>query len=187
MNHLSKEEFLVLSHKGNLIPVYKEILGDFLTPTSAYLHLAKKTKYSFLLESVEGGEKFARFSFIARDPSLIIRAKGNKVEIIRTAKAKSKVEKKEIKSSPLEIVRELMKAYKAVDVPQLPRFYGGLVGFLSYDCVRFFERLPQKTEDDLKLPDMVMALAENLVIFDHRHHTIKVVSCVHLGPEDSQA
>ncbi len=181
MNFLSQDEFLKLSQKGNLIPVYKEILGDFLTPTSAYMHLAKKAKYSFLLESMEGQEKFARFSFIACHPSLIVRTKDSQAEIIRIVKGKAVLEKKSIQTSPLDIVRELMKDYKAVDVAQLPRFYGGMVGFLSYDCVRFFERLPQKTEDDLKFPDMIFVLAQDLVIFDHRYHTIKVVSCVHLG------
>src|SRR3954466_4980881 len=123
MNVLSKEEFLKLSQKGNLIPVYKEVLGDCLTPTSAYLHLAKKSKYSFLLESIEGEEKFARFSFIARNPSLIVRAKGKNVEILHHNKGKFKSEKRAIKSSPLEIIREIMKDYQAVDVAQLPRFY----------------------------------------------------------------
>ncbi len=187
MNHLSKEEFLKLSQKGNLIPVYQEILGDCLTPTSAYLHLAKKSKYSFLLESIEGEEKFARFSFIARNPSLIVRSKANDAQIIRVKKGKTQIEKRTLKESPLELIRELMKDYKAVNVAALPRFFGGMVGYLSYDCVRFFERLPVKTQDDLKLPDMVMVLAEDLVIFDHRHHTIKVVSCVHLDKRDSQA
>jgi anthranilate synthase component I len=187
MNQLTKEQFLELSQKGNLIPVYKEVLGDCLTPASAYLHLAKKSKYSFLLESVEGQEKFARFSFIARNPSLIIRSKGKDASVIRFAKGKFKSEKRTIQDSPLEIVREVMKDYKAVDVPQLPRFYGGMVGFMSYDCVRFFERLPDTAKDELKLPDMVMTKAEDLVIFDHRHHTIKVVSCVHLDSKDSQA
>ena len=84
------------------------------------------------------------------------------------------------------MVRELMKDYRAVDVQGLPRFYGGMVGYLSYDCVRFFERLPDKTEDDLKFPDICLALAKNLVVFDHRHHTIKVVSCVHLAKDDSR-
>jgi anthranilate synthase component 1 len=187
MNLLSKEEFLKLTQKGNLIPVYKEILGDCLTPTSAYLHLAKKAKHSFLLESIEGQEKFARFSFIARNPSLIIRSKGNQAEIIRQVKGSFKTEKRTIKKSPLEIIRELMDGYKAVNIPQLPRFFGGMVGFLSYDCVRFFERLPSKAKDSLNIPDMVMTLAEDLVIFDHRHHTIKIVSCVYLSPKDSQA
>ncbi len=186
MNLLSKEEFLKLGQKGNLIPVYKEVLGDCLTPTSAYLHLAKKSKYSFLLESIEGQEKFARFSFIARNPSLIIKSKGQKAEIIRHVKGKFASEKRTLQSSPLELIREVMEGYKAVQVPQLPRFYGGMVGFLSYDCVRFFERLPAKLKDDLNIPDMVMVKAEDLVIFDHRHHTIKIVSCVHLQEKDSQ-
>src|SRR5205085_2590628 len=102
--------------------------------------LAKKSKYSFLLESVEGQEKFARFSFIARNPSLIVQSKGQNAQIIRQEKGKLKIEKRILKSSPLEIIRELMKGYRAVNVAQLPRFYGGMVGFLSYDCVRFFER-----------------------------------------------
>lgn len=187
MNLLSKEQFLKLSQKGNLIPVYKEVLGDCLTPTSAYLHLAQKAKYSFLLESVEGQEKFARFSFIARNPSVIIRSKGDQAEVLSQVKGKLVAEKRTFKHSPLEIVRELMKNYKAVDVPQLPRFYGGMVGFLTYDCVRFFEKLPNKTKDDLNIPDMVMTLAEDLVVFDHRHHTIKIVSCVYLNAKDSQA
>ena len=68
----------------------------------------------------------------------------------------------------------------------LPRFYGGMVGYLSYDCVRFFERLPDKTNDDLNLLDICLALARHLVVFDHRHHTIKVVSCVHLAKNDSK-
>lgn len=187
MNHLSKEDFLKLSKKGNLIPVYKEILGDALTPTAAYAHLAKGSKYSFLLESVEGGEKFARFSFIARNPSLIVRSKGDKADILRQARGRLTVEKRAIVKSPLEIVRELMRGYKAVNLPQLPRFFGGMVGFLSYDCVRFFERLPNKLKDDLGLPDMVMTLAEDLIVFDHRHHTIKIVSCVYLDAKDSLA
>src|SRR3569623_2038612 len=132
MNHLSKEKFLELSQKGNLIPVYKEVLGDCLTPTSAYLHLAKKSKYSFLLESVEGQEKFARFSFIARNPSLVVRTKGKDAEIIHHNKGKFKSEKRTFQNSPLEIIRELMKDYQAVEVPLLPRFYGGRDGFLSY-------------------------------------------------------
>src|SRR3982750_2523787 len=117
MNYLSKDEFLKLTQKGNLIPVYKEILGDCLTPTSAYLHLAKKSKYSFLLESVEGQENFARFSFIARNPSIIVRSKGRTAEIIRQVKGKLKSEKTIIVNSPLEIIRNLMKDYEAVQVP----------------------------------------------------------------------
>jgi anthranilate synthase component I len=187
MNQLSKEEFLKLSKQGNLIPVYKEIMGDLETPVSAYVKLAGNSKYAFLLESVEGGEKFARFSFIARDPQLILRSKGQKAEIIRLTKGKIKKAPVAFKHSPLEIVRELMEDYQAVNIPQLPRFYGGMVGYLSYDCVRFFERLPDKAKDDLKLDDMVLMLARDIVIFDHKHRTIKVVSSVTLDKKDNDA
>ena len=186
MNLLSQEEFLKLSSQGNLIPVYREIPGDLETPVSAYYKLAGGKVYSFLLESVEGQEKVAQYSFIARDPELIFTSHAHEAKVLRFVKGKERAEKISFSGSPLSVVRELMNDYKAVDVPGLPRFYGGMVGYLSYDCVRFFERLPDQTSDDLNLPEICLALAKDLVIFDHRHHTIKVVSCVHLAKEDSK-
>jgi len=186
MNHLSQDEFLKLSTKGNLIPVYKEIPGDLETPVSAYYKLAGRSNYAFLLESVEGQEKIARYSFIARDPELVFTSKAHEAHLLRFVKGQHVQEKISFSGSPLSVVRELMKDYQTVEVAGLPRFYGGMVGYLGYDCVRFFERLPDKTADDLKLPDICLALAKNLVVFDHRHHTIKVVSCVHFSKEDSR-
>ena len=183
---MTQEEFLKLSTQGNLIPVYKEIPGDLETPVSAYYKLVGNSRYSFLLESVEGEEKVARYSFIARDPELVFTSKAHEARILRFVKGQHKPEKISFTGSPLSVVRELMKDYKAVDVPSLPRFYGGMVGYLSYDCVRFFENLPDKTMDDLNLPDICLALARHLVVFDHRHHTIKVVSCVYLSSGDSK-
>ncbi len=185
-DYLSQEEFLKLSSKGNLIPVYREVPGDLETPVSAYYKLAGRSAYSFLLESVEGEEKVARYSFIARDPELVFTSKAHEARILRFVKGQHKPEKISFSGSPLSVVRELMKDYRAVEVAGLPRFYGGMVGYLGYDCVRFFERLPDKTADDLNLPDICLALARHLVVFDHRHHTIKVVSCVHLAKEDSR-
>jgi anthranilate synthase component 1 len=182
---MTPEEFLKLSAKGNLIPVFKEIPGDLETPVSAYYKLAGRRAYSFLLESVEGEEKIARYSFIARDPELIFTSKAHEARILRFVKGKHKPEKISFSGSPLSVVRALMKDYRAVQVPGLPRFYGGMVGYLSYDCVRFFERLPDKTSDDLGLPDICLALTKNIVIFDHCHHTIKVVSCVYLAKGDN--
>jgi anthranilate synthase component 1 len=183
---MTLEEFLKLSTQGNLIPVYKQVPGDLETPVSAYYKLAGKSAYSFLLESVEGEEKIASYSFIARDPELVFTSHAHEARIHRFVKGKHKPEKITFSGSPLSVVRELMKDYKAVNVAGLPRFYGGMVGYLSYDCVRFFERLPDTSTDDLKLPDICLALARDLVIFDHRHHTIKVVSCVHLAKGDSR-
>ena len=186
MNYLTQEEFLELSSQGNLIPVYREIPGDLETPVSAYYKLAGHSAYSFVLESVEGEEKVARYSFIARDPELVFTSHGHEGRILRLVKGQHKPEKISFSGSPLSVVRELMKDYQAVEIQGLPRFYGGMVGYLSYDCVRFFERLPDETPDDLKLPDICLGLAKNLVVFDHRHHTIKVVSCVYLKKEDGR-
>ena len=186
MHVLPFEDFLKYSAKGNLIPVYREILGDLETPVSAYFKLASKSKYSFLLESVDGGEKFARYSFIARDPHLIVRSKGSSASVIRFKDGKKTVEDRVISGSPLTLLRELMQAYQAVDIPKLPKFFGGLVGYLSYDCVRFFEKLPDTSTDELKLDDMVMMQADDLIVFDHKHRTIKVIACVFCAKKDSK-
>ena len=186
MNHLTQEEFLKLTLKGNLVPVYKEILGDMLTPVSAYLRLSKGSKYSFLLESVEGQEKVARYSFMAKSPELVVRSKGSSAQIIRLSKGKVSQESRTVKDSPLSLIRELMAHYKFVTVPQLPVLCGGMVGFLSYDSVRFFERIPQKTKDELNMADMVFVMAKEMVIFDHLHHKIKIVVCAQVDSKDSK-
>ncbi|MBF0384684.1 MAG: anthranilate synthase component I [Candidatus Omnitrophica bacterium] len=179
----SQKEFLKLSQKGNLIPVYAEILGDLETPVSAYFKTCQKAKYSFLLESVEGEEKVARFSFLAKDPELILRTKGKKAIITYGKTGKS--EEKTFKHNPLELVEEVLSAYRFVNIPELPMFCGGMVGFMSYDAVRFFEKLPQKTIDDLNLPDTIFVLTKDFVVFDHRSHRIKVINCVEINENDS--
>jgi anthranilate synthase component 1 len=183
----SEKNFLKLTAKGNLIPVYKEILGDCETPVSAYFKIAHKAKYSFLLESVEGEEKIARFSFLAKDPELVFQSKHNSISISRLHKGKMVKESHEITDTPLTFIRQILNKYKFVDIPQLPRFCGGLVGYLSYDIVKFFEKLPFKTKDDLKLPDALLVLAKSLIIFDHLNHHIKVVQCVYVNPKSSKA
>lgn len=182
----SQKEFLKLSRKGNLIPVFKEVSADLETPVSAYLKISKGAKYSFLLESVEGEEKIARFSFVAKNPELILQSKGTNVKISRLSYGgKEKTETLTVTDTPLNFIREVMSKYKFVPAENLPRFCGGLVGYIGYDVVRFFERLPRKTKDDLKIPDMIFVLAKDLVIFDHRNHNFKIVSCVELGKGDS--
>jgi len=130
----SFEEFSRKAKEGNLIPVYSDILADMETPVSAFQKI-NSGKHSFLLESVEGGEKWARYSFLGFNPSIIFRSKGNTVEIIRGQKTE---EWKNVKS-PLDKLRDLMREYKPVKIDELPRFFGGAVGYLSYDMVRFFE------------------------------------------------
>jgi anthranilate synthase component I len=185
MNYPSEQEFLKLSAKGNLIPIYREILGDLETPVSTYYKIAAQADYSFLLESVEGEEKIARYSFLAKDPDLVVRSKDQQIEIIRFKTGKSHSEIHKITGSPLDFIRAIISKYRFVKTSGLPRFCGGLVGYIGYDTVRFFERLPNKPPDDLKLPDVYLLLAKQLVIFDHRTHTIKIVQCVALGEKKS--
>jgi len=186
MNHVTENEFLAFARQGNLVPVYKEIYGDLETPVAAYMKLSARARYAFLLESVEGGEKLARYSFLARDPELVLRAKGRKAGIIRYVRGKRREEIRTFERSPLELVRELISHYKFVNIPGLPRFSGGFVGYLSYDTVRFFEKVPSQKPDDLDLPDVVLMMAKDLVIFDHLHHTIKVVACVETDAGESR-
>ena len=185
MYNPSRQQFLALSRKGNLIPVYKEILADLETPVSAYFKIARGAKYSFLLESVEGEEKIARFSFLAKDPELIFQSKENSVKMSQFKNGRLTTTSRKLKESPLRHLREIMRGYRFVQLPELPRFCGGLVGYLSYDVVRYFEKLPRKAKDDLKLPDALFVLTRSLVIFDHRNHNIKVVYCARVDPEAS--
>jgi len=174
MLYPSKKEFLKLAKKGNLIPVYREILADFETPLSAFTKIDRGA-YSFLLESVEGGERLARYSFLGSSPSLVFSSKGTRVEINRNGKVTR------LRSDdPLSELRALLKKYRVVPIPGLPRFCGGFVGYIGYDFVRFFEKIPDTNPDDLKLPETCLMLTDTILVFDHVDHTIKVVSNVHV-------
>ncbi|MDP3142329.1 MAG: anthranilate synthase component I [Candidatus Omnitrophota bacterium] len=180
MHFPDKKQFIKLARKGNLIPVYREIFADLETPVSAFLKLSKGKDYAYLLESVEGEEKFARFSFLATDPKLIFQSKGKNIEIMDLGSAAPKIKKYTCAADPLSEIQKLMSGFKAVSISGLPRFIGGLVGYMGYDTVRFYEKLPQKNPDELKLADMMFMLSESLVIFDHINHKIKVVCCCHV-------
>ncbi|KAJ3189901.1 hypothetical protein HDU85_000187 [Gaertneriomyces sp. JEL0708] len=147
---------------GNLIPVYREISADLITPVSAYLRLAENSRYSFLFESVSGGEKIGRYSFLGANPFKVIRTGDNEA----------------VTGDPLLVVENELKSVKYVDVPGLPEFTGGAVGYMAYDCVRYFEprtaRVPLR--DPLQLPDAILMFCDTIVIFDHLHHVMKVVS-----------
>jgi anthranilate synthase component 1 len=171
----SLKEFLKLTKKGNVIPVYKEINADLDTPVSAFLRI-KKSSYAFLLESVEGQEKIARYSFLGTNPSLVFRSKARNIEIFGT-KNKA-IRRFTTKLTPLDEIKKIMQDFKSVRVTGLPRFYGGLVGYIGYDMVRFFERIPDKNPDDLKIPDAILMLTDTLLVFDHVNHTLKITSNV---------
>lgn len=174
------DEFKEKAKQGNLIPVCKEILADLDTPVSAYLKIGQG-RYSFLLESVEGGEKWARYCFLGCNPSTIIRTRGRTITLEQNGRTETRTLEDGV---PLRALKELLRAYQPVPDERLPRFFGGAVGFISYDMVRFFERLPDCTEDDLELPDSLFVITDTLLIFDNVTQTIKIVSNAHTDSGD---
>ncbi len=170
MLHPSFDEFSRKAKDGNLIPVYREILADMETPVSAFRKI-DRGEYAFLLESVEGGEKWGRYSFLGSNPGLIFKAKGTTAEVITGTDVQSYA----VEHDLLEPLKAILQQYRPVRSDTLPRFYGGMVGFLAYDVVRQFERLPATAKDDLDLPDALFLLPDTLLIFDNLSHRIKVV------------
>lgn len=164
------DEFCALSQHGNLIPVYREILADLETPVSAFLKIDDGGD-AFLLESVEEAEKWGRYSFLGVAPELVFRSKGRRVWLGRPG---SPVVAREV-ADPLDAVKELLGRYRPVPVKGVPPFSGGLVGYVGYDVVRFVERLPERSTDDLNLPDLYLMLVDTLLLFDNTAQKIKVV------------
>lgn len=172
----AREEFIALSKKGNLIPVYSEMFADLLTPVGAFLKIAKDSQYAYLLESVEGVEKLGRYTFLGADPSLVIQTSGrNGKKITNTG-----IEEFELEGDPLDEIKKVMSLYKPAGTEELPLFFGGAVGYVGYDTVRFFEKLPELSEKDTDMPDVTMMLADTLVIFDNVKQKLKVVANAHV-------
>lgn len=178
----SLDEFRQKAKKGNLIPVYREILADRETPVSAFQKI-DDGRNSFFLESMEGGEKWARYSFLGSRPSIIVKSVGRSVEIVREGKAR----KRPFERDPLEVIKKVLSAYRPVPDASLPRFYGGAVGFIGYDIVRFFEDLPSREKGGLDTPDLFFMITDTIVIFDNITHMIKVVSNAHVKGKSAAA
>ncbi|MCA1725958.1 MAG: chorismate-binding protein, partial [Thermomicrobia bacterium] len=174
----SLDEVCALAGEGNLVPIYREIMADLETPVTAYLKVAQGP-YSFLLESVEGGERLARYSFIGSDPYLVVRMSDG----VLTATHQRGDKQVFPFTDPLEALQGFLTPYTPVRTPggmDLPRFLGGAVGYLGYECIRYFEpRVPMAAADVLHLPDAVFMLTDTLLVFDHLRRRIKVVSHVH--------
>jgi len=167
----SIEQIKKLAKKGNLIPVYREISADLETPVSAYLKIAKPP-YSFLLESVEGENQIARYSFIGTEP----------YDVIKTGHGQ-----KNGPIDPLVPIQDALSSLKVVDVPNVQRFNGGAVGYLSYEAASYFEKLPVPTSDPLGLPESIFMLTTTFLVFDHLRHKIRIVSHAHLNGDIDQA
>lgn len=174
---LTFEEVRDLFAQGDLVPIYRALPADLETPVSVYLKLAQADEPSFLLESVEGGEQVARYSFLGVNPSAVITVRGREL----TERRAQSVTQRTLSADqdPLDAIKAALSAYQPVSLPALPRFVGGAVGFLSYDIVRHFERLPATAVDELQLPDLGMMLVDTLVIFDHVKHQVLVLANAH--------
>src|SRR5215471_13818818 len=162
-------EFSRLAKKGNLIPVYDVFSADLLTPVSAYLRIAQAARYSFLLESVEGGEKIARYTFAGAHPEEVFRY-ANGACVLETRERVIWEEK-----DPITFLRAHMQRHRPVRLPGLPPLISGAIGYFSYDMVRLIEKLPKKLKDEIGLFDAVLMFYHGLIAFDHVQHRLWIV------------
>ncbi|HEY3417402.1 MAG TPA: anthranilate synthase component I, partial [Armatimonadota bacterium] len=179
---LTREAFRALARDHTMVPVYRELLGDLHTPVSAF-HKLDDGRFAYLLESVEGGENVGRYSFLGGAPSLVMSSRGREVTVERHGCPETRQLAPD--EDPLHVLQALMGEYRVAKVPGLPRFYGGAVGYLSYDTVRFFERLPEPPPDDINVPECFFVFTDTCLIFDHVRHRILVVcnAYIHGDPD----
>ncbi len=170
----SFKEFARLAKQGNLIPVYQELLMDLETPLSFFKRL-DRDRYAFLLESIEGSERWARYSFLGTQPYLIFKSSGKTIEIIKDGRKKSLTS-----DNPLQILQSLLKDYRPVAVEGIPPFFGGAIGYVAYNSVEQFHEIPDNKRDPLGMPEIFFIFVQTLVAFDNLKHTIKIIDNVRL-------
>src|ERR1700692_1355699 len=173
------KKFCKLARQGNLVPVYDTFTADTLTPVSAYLRLAHNARDPCLLESVEGGEKIARYTFVGANPSEVFRYV-NGACVLESDSRTSWVQ-----VNPLDYLRNRVERYRPVRVPGLPPLVAGAIGYFAYDMVRLIERIPDTTRDDVGMDDAVMMFFLGLVVFDHVRHRVWIVRNVFTDGEGS--
>ena len=171
------KEFCQLAKQGNLIPIYQELLMDLETPLSFFKRL-ERDRYSFLLESVEGSERWARYSFLGTQPHCIFKARGNRVEIIENGKSKTLVS-----DAPLKLLEELLRGYQTVTVSGVPPFFGGALGYVAYNAVEQFHEIASDKKDPLGMPEIFFLFVQTLIAFDNLKHTIKIIDNVRVDEE----
>src|SRR2546423_1145271 len=176
------DQFVEYARHASLVPVYRQLVGDTLTPVSAFCKI-QEGDWAFLFESVVGGERLGRYSFLGAGPFLRFQAFNRRVCIEKTESGR--LERSETEHpDPLRLLEEQLARYRAPTLPGLPRFTGGAVGYAGYDSVRYVERLPNPPPDDRGLPDLCFAFYDRMVIFDHINKTIAVVAHAHVDAND---
>lgn len=173
-----RNTFEQLAQGQTMVPVYRQLLGDTLTPVTAFYRL-QGTERSFLFESVVGGEKIGRFSFLGSKPFMTMEAWGNKVVV----KEGNQIVFANDHPDPLKYLEDISARFRAPRVPGLPRFTGGAVGYAGYDTVRYTEHLPKMPQDDRSLPDLSFAWYDQMIIFDHINKTLAVVAQARISPD----
>jgi anthranilate synthase component 1 len=176
------DEFAELAKRGTFVPVCKELMADLLTPVSAFLKIAEHSDYAFLLESVEGGEQVGRYSFLGKDPFLVLRARDGKTAVERAGVVSES-------SDPLvPLLRKLMADFRSPYVPELPRFTGGAVGFFGYDAASWFEPVPLSagTDGPASATDQAgFMIFDTVLAFDHVQHRLLIIANARItGDED---
>ena len=171
----SLPEFIRLARRHNMIPLRREIMADQVTPVSVYERLQKGEPHAFFLESVEGGERFGRYSFVGRRPRALFECCGSDVEYregpsVRRWKTQN----------PLQDLKAIFSAISPAVLPGLPRFWGGAVGYWDYDTVRFFERIPDTKPDTLGFPTGAFQLTGDVVVFDRFSQVAQVISNIYI-------
>jgi anthranilate synthase component 1 len=179
-------EFIELARDATVVPVYRQLIGDTLTPVSAFCKI-QEGDWSFLFESVVGGERLGRYSFVGSGPFLRFQAHGRRIEIQAHAPGAGPGASSLLQleySDPLELLQQKLSAYRTPHLTGLPRFLGGAVGYAGYDTVRYVERLPHPPTDDRGLPDLCFAFYDRMVLFDHLTKTIAVIAHAHVTDGD---
>jgi anthranilate synthase component 1 len=171
------KDFLHLSREATLVPVVKTLSADLLTPVGAFLSVAAGQKYAFLLESVEGGERIGRYTFVGAQPHIIISARGREINVRRGTREERS------QGSVIDVLRKTMQERRSAQVPGLPPFTGGGVGYFAYDMVRQFERLPETAKTDVDVPDCIFTFYDRLLAFDHLKHQLHIIAAADVQAE----
>src|SRR5882762_105911 len=170
-------EFSRLARETTRVPVVKSVTADLLTPVSAFLAVAEDEPHCFLLESVERGEQIGRYTFLGAKPYMRVWARGNEITVERGQRREQRT------GNVFETLKELLRAHRPANVPGLPPFTAGAVGYFAYDAVRRLENIGERAKDDLSVPDCVLMFFDRLLAFDHLRHQIHIIATADVSKE----